>query len=135
MLRSSRLRPSAIGLSFLANMERETDGFKVELVGIGRLGADEFSECPAATYKKVIQKIGDIGGKEFDRSIWLRRPLAVGDGSFPQITFRTGDLAQVPLWLLAESASPDSRISRWLWSRARGGIRNPARLAACSPSR
>lgn len=90
---ANAFRPSAIGLSFLANMERETDGFKVELVGIGRLGADEFSECPAATYKKVIQKIGDIGGKEFDRSIWLRRPLVHGDGSFPQITFRTGDLA------------------------------------------
>lgn len=89
---ANAFRPSAIGLSFLADMSCETDGLKVELVSVGRLGAEEFSECPAAIYKKVIQKVGDIGGKEFDRSIWLRRPLVNGDGSLPQITFRTGDL-------------------------------------------
>jgi len=89
---ANAFRPSAIGLSFLADLKREREGFKVELVSIARLGTEEFSQIPAAIYRKVIQKVGDIGGKEFDRSIWLRMPLVNGDGSLPAVTFRTDDL-------------------------------------------
>lgn len=89
---ANAFRPSAIGLSFLADLSRETEGFRLEMVCVGRLGAEEFTEQPAATYHKTVIKVGDLGGKEFDRPIWLRTPLRDGEGKFPNICFRREEL-------------------------------------------
>ncbi|MBS0542644.1 MAG: helicase [Proteobacteria bacterium] len=89
---ANAFRPSAIGLSFLADLEREREGFRVELVSVGRLGAEDFSQTPTAIYRKVVQKVGDIEGKEFDRTIWLRKRLVNGDGSLLSVTFRGDEL-------------------------------------------
>ena len=46
---ANAFHPSAIGLSFMADLEREPDGFRVEMVCVGRLGNDEITEQAAAT--------------------------------------------------------------------------------------
>lgn len=89
---ANAFRPSAIGLSFLADFAREREGFRLEMVCVGRVGVEEFTEQPAATYRKAVLKVGDLGGKEFDRPIWLRTPLRDAEGNLPHVCFRLEDL-------------------------------------------
>jgi len=85
---ANAFRPSAIGLSFLADLEVENEGFRVEMACVGRLGTNDFTEQPAAIYRKNILKVGDLGGKESDRPIWLRSPLLDGEGNYPHLVFK-----------------------------------------------
>ncbi|WP_434111468.1 helicase-related protein [Methylocaldum sp. GT1TLB] len=89
---ANAFRPSAIGLSFLADLEREVNGFMVELVCVGRLGANEFSLQSTATYRHATVKVGDRGGNEFERSIWFRVPLLDDNGKFPYVEFSRDEL-------------------------------------------
>lgn len=89
---ANAFRPSALGLSFLADLEFAPNGFQIELVCVGRLGSQEFAEQPSATYRKSKLKVGDIGAKESERSIWLRVPLMSSDGTLPHVDFTPADL-------------------------------------------
>lgn len=89
---ANAFRPSALGLSFLVDLGIETDGFRVELVSIARLGSNEFSEHSAALYRKLKLKVGDIGGRETDRTIWLREPIRDVDGNLPYVAFTPTEL-------------------------------------------
>lgn len=89
---ANAFHPSAIGLSFMADLDCEPDGFRVEMVCVGRLGNDEITEQVAATYRKANLKVGDLGGKETERAIWLRIPLRDAEGNFPHVNFTPGEL-------------------------------------------
>lgn len=89
---ANAFRPSALGLSFLADFEIENEGFLLELVFVGRLGTKEFVEQTAAIYLKAILKVGDLGGKESERPIWLRSPLRDGEGNYPHVSFKKHEL-------------------------------------------
>ena len=89
---ANAFRPSAIGLSFLADLDRESDGFRVEMVCVGRLGNDDFTEQAAASYRKANLKVGDPGGKESERTIWFRIPFRDAVGNLPHVDFMPGEI-------------------------------------------
>jgi len=86
---ANAFRPSAIGLSFLVDMEREPLGVEVDLVSIGRLGANEFSKQHSALYRKSDVYVGDKPDNEFERVIWFRVPLQDDDGGYPRVKFES----------------------------------------------
>jgi hypothetical protein len=81
---ANAFRPSAIGLSFLADFDREDRGFSVELVCVSRLGQTELHDECAASYKHCNVKVGDPGGAEVERSLWFRIPLRDEQGRLPR---------------------------------------------------
>jgi hypothetical protein len=85
-------RPSAIGLSFLADLSIEGAGLRIEVANIGRLGGDEIRGIPAGTYKQTKVLVGDPGGVPFSRSVWLRVPLLDAERNFPHVEVSSGEL-------------------------------------------
>lgn len=88
---ANAFKPSALGVSFLADLSLLATGFVLEVVSIGRLNSDELQETPAATYNKVTVLVGDHG-TQHSRSIWLRSPLIGDDGRHPHLEFSTEEL-------------------------------------------
>jgi hypothetical protein len=80
---ANAFRPSAIGLSFLADFSVEDVGLRVEVVSIGRLGNDDVQENPSGRYKQTKVIVGELGGVPFPRSIWLRVPLLDDAKKYP----------------------------------------------------
>lgn len=73
-------RPSAMGLSFLADFSIETDGFSVEV------------EC--AVYEQVKVRLESAKGsdKQSQRELWFRVPILSADSKKPAVVFKTVDL-------------------------------------------
>ena len=96
---ANAFRPSAIGLSFLADFSIETAGLRVEVVSVGRLGSDDLQEIPAGTYKQTKVMVGDLGGIGFPRSMWLRVPLVDDAKMFPNVEISSTELlaSKVPI--------------------------------------
>ena len=83
---ANAFRPSAIGLSFLADLSEQEASLQVELVSIGRVARDKVVEIPCGTYAPVTLAIGGaIGKPAIRRKIWMRRPALQPDGGFPAI--------------------------------------------------
>ena len=87
-------RPSAIGLSFLADLSQQSTGFRVELVNVGRLGNNELSESHVGSYRQVAALAGDPGGQQYPRTVWLRVPIVTEDGKCPYIDISRNELEQ-----------------------------------------
>ncbi|MDA8255888.1 MAG: helicase-related protein [Betaproteobacteria bacterium] len=95
---ANAFRPSAIGLSFLADLSQEEASLQVELVSVGRVARDKVIEVPCGTYCPVTLAIGGAIGKQaIRRKIWMRQPARRSDGSLPSVTvpfsriMQTGD--------------------------------------------
>ena len=99
-------RPSAIGLSFLADLSIERVGLRVEVVSVGRLGSDDFQEIPAATYRQVKAMVGDPAAVPFQRAIWLRTPLLNGANGYPSVEVSVSEL-------LSASGPIRKKIAEW----------------------
>jgi len=84
-------RPSAIGLSFLADFSIEVGGLKVEVVSVGRLGSSDFQEVPSATYKQLKAMVGDMS-TSFPRAMWLRVPLLDETNKYPCVEVSAAEL-------------------------------------------
>lgn len=91
---ANAFRPSAIGLSFLADFSVEGTGLRVEVVSVGRLGNDDTQEIPAGTYKQTKLIVGDPGGIPFPRSVWLRVPLLDDAKKYPCIEISSAELLE-----------------------------------------
>ena len=83
-------RPSAMGLSFLADFDKERQGIYVTFEG--------------ATYKEVdVQIAKDDDSPSSERKLWFRMPVHPPEGSGLKITLRTEDLLSAPrtrtLWV------------------------------------
>lgn len=89
---ANAFRPSAIGMSFLADFSVEGTGLRVEVVSVGRLGNDDLQEIPAGTYKQTKVMVGDPGGVPFPQSIWLRIPLLDDAKKYPHVEVSSADL-------------------------------------------
>lgn len=89
---ANAFKPSAIGISFLANFSIETQGFYVEIVNVGRLSSSEYSETSAAIYKRVGVHVGDNSSSQPNNSLWLRFPLVESEGAYPKIFFSADEL-------------------------------------------
>lgn len=91
---ANAFKPSAIGLSFLADLSLESTGLRVEVVNVGRLGSCDLQEVPAGTYKQAKVMVGDPGGVEFPRSIWLRVPLLDSVNKYPCVEISAAELLE-----------------------------------------
>ena len=91
---ANAFRPSAIGLSFLADFSVEGTGLRVEVVSVGRLGNDDTQEIPVGTYKQTKVIVGDLGGIPFPRSVWLRVPLLDDAKKYPCIEISSAELLE-----------------------------------------
>lgn len=95
---ANAFRPSAIGLSFLADLAQENKGIIVEIVCVGRLGNDDLQEIPSAIYKQAKVLVGELGGVSHPRTLWLRTPLIDASGAYPRV--------EVPSSMLLEATKP-----------------------------
>ncbi len=89
---ANAFKPSALGLSFLANLSIENKGIYIEIVNVGRLSSNEFIETPSATYHKLSVSVGESTHNKPNHSIWLRKPLVDLDGKYPIVHITSEDL-------------------------------------------
>lgn len=90
---ANAFRPSAIGLSFLADLASETDGISIELVNIGRVGVEKTIEQPCGVYAPLtLQLGGGVGKQPTSRKVWLRKPVVDVHGKVPVVHLSTDDL-------------------------------------------
>jgi len=89
---ANAFRPSAVGLSFLADFDIESEGFTVEVVSLGRSDNENTVEIPSAVYRKASALVGDFGKDPSPRDIWLRVPALDHDGKYPQVPFSKKEL-------------------------------------------
>lgn len=101
---ANAFRPSAIGISFLADLGREDRGICIELVNVGRVDSAKTLETSAAFYSPLTLLVGRAGDKlGTQRKVWLRKPLLDREGGYPRVTVSTAELL--------EASSP---LRRWL---------------------
>jgi hypothetical protein len=92
---ANSFRPSALGLSFLADLGQESAGFCVELVNVGRVASSRTIEGPCGIYRPITLNVGAAVGKPgTPRKIWLRQPLIDADGRLPKKPFTTAEVLQ-----------------------------------------
>ncbi len=85
-------RPSAIGISFIADLSLEAGGFKVEVANTCRFGASDVNICSSGTYRKQTAFIGDSADVSKARTVYLRAPFLDSSGNFPHLVFSTSEL-------------------------------------------
>ena len=90
---ANAFRPSAIGISFMADLSTETTGLVVELVNVGRVGSARTVEHACGTYAPLTLQLGGAVGKQpTPRKVWLRMPVVDNEGKVPAVTVSTADL-------------------------------------------
>lgn len=90
---ANSFRPSAIGLSFLADLGQESRGISIELISIGRIASDRTIEGPCGNYRPLVLMVGGaIGKQETARKVWLRESLVDANGKVPKNEIGTLDL-------------------------------------------
>jgi hypothetical protein len=82
---ANAMSPSAIGLSFLADLSVEADGIVLELVNVSRTSPEDMCETPSATYRRSKVTVKDDNGRESERAVWLREPLVGSEGEIPKV--------------------------------------------------
>lgn len=90
---ANAFRPSAIGLSFLADLAAESNAIVVELVSVGRIGLERTVEHPCGTYLPLTLQLGGAVGKQpTPRKVWLRKPVLDEQGKAPAVSITTQEL-------------------------------------------
>ncbi len=82
---ANAMSPSAVGLSFLADLSLLTDNILIELVNVTRASSSELVETSAAMYRRCTVSIRNEKGNDSERTVWLREPLRDTEGAFPGI--------------------------------------------------
>lgn len=111
---ANAFKPSAIGLSFVGDMDRELEGIRVEIASVGRLSADEVSNQPIGVYRRIPVWAGDIreGGKSYEKSLWFRVPLLTEEGNIPVVDFSRSEIlsAAEPIRRRLDGIDPDIEV-------------------------
>lgn len=87
--------PSALSLSFLADLSEARKSITIELVSVGRHGksAEELVTTPMAKYvRKSIEVLNPKNNKVSIRSLFIRRPILSNEDSPPKISIPTQEL-------------------------------------------
>lgn len=94
---ANAFRPSAIGVSFLADLASEIEGISIELVNVGRVALEKTIEQPCGVYAPLTLHVGgSIGKHPVARKVWLRKPVVDDHGKVPVIHLATADLLSAP---------------------------------------
>lgn len=128
---SNAFKPSAMGLSFLADFSLEIAGFRAEVVNVGRFGSEAIQEGPAGRYKKVKVMVGELGSTPISRDIWLRIPLQGIDGKYPFIEFTSTELLQSTKQII-RSLPSDPDLEMVVVSRSYPHLKSSQRLITVS---
>ena len=94
---TNEYRPAALGLSVLADLDAEKDGFEIEI------------DC--AAYRKVDIRCGNDSGSTTTRSLWYREPVRDTDGKRHVVVIPSADATSVPTIIRIESTGWDFRDS------------------------
>ena len=85
-------KPSAIGLSFVCDLEAEPLGFVVEIANHGRISTSATEVTASAYYRGHEVGVVDKSGNKVKRKLWLRAPLLGSDGGCPKVSIKTSEL-------------------------------------------
>lgn len=90
---ANAFRPSALGISFLADLGSEISGITIELVNVGRVDSSSLEELPCGVYNPITLQLGGaIGKKSTLRKVWLRQPIVNQDGTLPAVSVTSTNL-------------------------------------------
>jgi hypothetical protein len=93
---ANSFKPSAIGISFMIDLEKEQHGICVDLVSVHKVNRFEKKECAPAFYVKkeitVGGKTGEVGAQLSKRFIWIRAPLLDSNGKYFTLEFTRSEL-------------------------------------------
>jgi hypothetical protein len=90
---ANAFQPSALGMSFLADLGAERVGIAVELVSLGRIDSSVVKEGACGVYKPISLNVGGlIDKKPISRKVWLRQPIINPDGTLPFVLVSSSDL-------------------------------------------
>jgi hypothetical protein len=90
---TNAFRPSALGVSFLADLESEPIGITVQLVSVGRVDSSKVDERACGFYRSINLEVGGaIGKKPTSRKVWLREPVTNPDGTYPSVSVSSSKL-------------------------------------------
>ena len=90
---TNSFRPSALGISLLADLTTEAVGINIELVCIGRVGSKKLVEHPCGTYKPIGMRVSNNNSKNSSsRKVWPREPIVNSDGTNPSVLVSSLDL-------------------------------------------
>lgn len=90
---ANAFQPSALGMSFLADLGVESVGIVIELVSVGRVDSSSTEESACGVYKPITLNVGGaIGKKPTSRKIWLRQPISSPDRVLPVVLVSSSEL-------------------------------------------
>jgi hypothetical protein len=90
---ANAFRPSALGLSFLADLSDKDAGYSINLVSIGRIAADQTEARACGVYRPLTVVVGAAIGKPgLSRKMWLRHPVVDTTGKMPVEVLLGADL-------------------------------------------
>lgn len=89
-------KPSAIGLSFVCDLEVESLGVIVEIANHGRISKSQIDKTASAYYECHEVEVGDKSDSMTKRKLWARKPLLASDGQFPRISLSSAELLEGP---------------------------------------
>lgn len=128
---ANAMSPSAIGLSFLADLSAETDGIVVELANISRTSSEDLVETPSAMYRRCRVTVKNDKDRESERAVWLRTPLLGSDGAYPAVEFSIDEINDDKTRVIRRAVSQvegmESVVVSRPWKDGRGG-QNTLRL-------
>lgn len=116
---ANAFRPSALGLSFLADLGSEASGITIELACVGRVGFSRTEEYACAVYKPLTLHVGGALGKQPTlRKIWLRQPIVNADGNRPEVIVTSESLISAKNPIRVNIGPPELRLEIVIVSRA-----------------
>lgn len=89
---ANALSPSAIGLSFLADLSILDGSITIELVNVSRASSGVISSTASAVYKRSLVTVKDDKNKCTEKTVWLRNPIIADDGAYPKVTVEASDI-------------------------------------------
>lgn len=97
---ANAFRPSALGLSFLADLSGKDAGYRIDLVSLGRIASDRTVASACGVYRPLTVIVGGAIGKPgIPRKVWLRHAAVDTAGGMPGVSVSGAELlaAKTPI--------------------------------------
>jgi len=103
---ANAMSPSAIGLSFFADLSTEAKIIVIELINSYRTSPNDLHETPSATYRCAKVMVRNDNEQGIEKNIWLREPLLNKDGSIPKIEISINEIKKQKTVVLSPKPVP-----------------------------
>jgi hypothetical protein len=93
---ANAFRPSAMGLSFLVDLEDESEGYLIEVVNVTRINRESVNEGYSGCYRRRTIEVvrSDTNKQNFSNNIYVRSPLVDSEGRYPSVKITSRQIAQ-----------------------------------------